>query len=150
MKKINHISKYFALRTGCVCADLRTSDSTLMGSRLIKRRFGLKKVSHWQWNSNPDNNWHLAFSVMPSAFPANPANGVSIRVNSQLGESAQAGTTGWRLVKLPGKNWSNWHNLDTTGLSAIPELLDSDSTWNLSAFTKGYTTRSITIYLGQL
>ena len=122
----------------------KPSDSTLMGSGSGNDVFySLKKgvsTGNGTVKTVANNNWHLAFSVMPSAFPANPANGVAIRVNSQLGESAQSGTTGWRLIKLPGKNWSNWHKLDTTGMYAIPELLDSDSTWNLSAFTKGYTT----------
>src|SRR5690606_3710943 len=35
-------------------------------------------------------------------------------------------------------NWSNWHNLDTTGLYMKEELIDSDTSWGLSAFTKGY------------
>ena len=89
-------------------------------------------------SSSVNNNWHLAISVQASNFPYNPANGAAIRVNSVLGENPQAGTTGTKLVKLNGANVNNWRNADTTGLGSLPELLDSDSTWNLSAFTSGY------------
>jgi len=72
----------------------------------------------------------MAFSVQASRFPTNPANGVAIRVNS--------GGNGTVLKKLNGANAANWRAIDTAGLSKLPTLLDSDSTWDLSAFTKGY------------
>ncbi|MEZ4804154.1 MAG: T9SS type A sorting domain-containing protein [Bacteroidia bacterium] len=86
-----------------------------------------------------NNTWHMAISVQASNFPSNPANGVNIRINSTNGENPQAGQSGWKLVKLNGEDPNNWRNIDTTGMYALPELLDSDSTWNLGAFTKGYS-----------
>lgn len=86
-----------------------------------------------------NSNWHLAFSVRGTQFPDNPGIGVAIRVNSPNGENPQMGATGCVLAKIPGANFSNWHNLDTSGLFALPELTDPDSTWNISAFTKGYS-----------
>jgi hypothetical protein len=77
----------------------------------------------------PNNNWHLAFSVQGSQFPVHPETGVSIRVNSVKGNV---------LVKLPGANAANWRSIDTTGLSLLPERLDSFKTWDISAFTKEY------------
>jgi hypothetical protein len=86
-----------------------------------------------------NNTWHMAISVQASKFPSNPANGVAIRVNSTLGGNAQNTQTNWKLVKLNGADPTDWRNVDTTGMYMLPELLDSDSTWNLSAFTKGYS-----------
>lgn len=118
------------------------NDSIAMGPDLANDvYYSLKKfreTGNGTVKTVANNNWHLAISVQPSQFPSNPANGVAIRVNSTLGENAQAGLTGTRLVKLNGANPNNWHAVDTTGLYMLPELIDSDSTWNLSAFTKGY------------
>lgn len=118
------------------------NDSALMGSGFAQdvfysfRKFA--QTGNGAVKSVSNTNWHMAISVQFSSFPANPANGVAIRVNSPLGENAQMGTTGTTLVKLNGANPSDWRNIDTTGLSSLPELVDSDSTWNLSAFTSGY------------
>ena len=122
------------------------NDSTLMGSGNNTDVFySLKKgkaTGNGTVSTASSTNWHLAFSVQPSRFPTNPANGVAIRINAPNGENAQASLTGLRLARMTGKNWSNWYNLDTTGLFNLPELLDSDSTWDLSAFTSGYSVAS--------
>jgi hypothetical protein len=82
-----------------------------------------------------NNNWHLAFSVQRSQFPNNPISGVAIRLNS-------AGAN-MKLAKLPSsQSASNWRNIDTTGLYALPQLIDSDSNWYMSAFTNGYNAAS--------
>lgn len=119
------------------------NDSTLMGSGNSNDvYYSLKKgktTGNGVVKTVTNTNWHLAFSVQASRFPTNPANGVAIRINAPLGENPQAGTTGVRLAKFDGNNWNNWHNFDTTGLYTKPERLDSDSTWDLSAFTQGYS-----------
>lgn len=112
------------------------NDSTAMGPGLGSDVF--YSFSNGVVKTSANNNWHLAISVQFSSYPNNPANGVAIRVNSPLGENPQTGATGTTLVKLNGANPANWRSIDTTGLYALPELTDSDSTWNLSAFTKGY------------
>lgn len=121
----------------------QANDSTLMGAGAANDVFyslsKAKTTGDGTVKVESNTNWHLAFSVLPSQFPTNPGIGVAIRVNSPLGENAQAGTTGCALKVIPGANFSNWHNLDTTGLYALPELSDNDSTWNLSSFTKGYS-----------
>jgi len=76
-----------------------------------------------------NNNWHMAFSVQGSQFPLHPETGVSIRVNSVKGNV---------LVKLNSANAANWRKIDTTGLYALPERLDSFKTWDIGAFNKGY------------
>lgn len=79
----------------------------------------------------PSNNWHLAFSMQSGNYITNPALGVAVRVNSA--------NTGVRLRKLKGVNPSNWRSIDSSGFYAAADLYDSDSTWNLSAFTSGYS-----------
>ena len=132
------------LGLGSVYAQCPANDSALMGPGSLNDVFYSFKKAAQTGNgvvaTVSNTNWHLAFSVMPSKFPNNPANGVAIRVNSPLGENSQAQTTGTSLVKLIGANASNWRNIDTTGLYALQPIYDNDSTWNLSAFTRGYKT----------
>ena len=132
----------FLLSLSSVFAQCPANDSAIMGSGSVNDvYYSFKKFSqtgNGVVSTVSNTNWHLAFSVMPSNFPNNPANGVAIRVNSTLGENPQTQSTGTNLVKLPGANANNWRGIDTTGLYALQPLYDSDSTWNLSAFTKGY------------
>jgi len=132
------------LSLSSVFAQCPANDSAIMSAGSVNDvYYSFKKFSqtgNGVVTTVSNTNWHLAFSVMPSNFPNNPANGVAIRVNSPLGENAQAQTTGTNLVKLPGANANNWRSIDTTGLYALQPIFDNDSTWNLSAFTKGYKT----------
>lgn len=118
------------------------NDSTTMGPGSGNDVFYSLKKAYTTGNgtvkSESNTNWHLAFSVLGSQFPNNPGIGVTVRVNSPNGENPQAGTSGCLIKMIPGANFSNWSNLDTTGLYALPELVDNDSTWNLSALTSGY------------
>lgn len=120
-------SVYFS--TELANAQCPANDSTLMGagtSNDVFYSFGNKTVANVS-----NKNWHMAFSVQNSNYAKNnPANGVAVRVNS--------GGNGTYLKKLPSASPSNWRNIDTTGFYMLPNLLDSDSTWNLSAFTYGY------------
>ena len=142
MKKIFALALLSFLFSGIYGQNCPANDSVTMGPGSGTDVFySLKKAKttgNGVVSSSVNNNWHLAISVQASVFPYNPANGVAIRVNSVLGENPQAGMTGTKLVKLNGANVSNWRNADTTGLNTLPEMLDSDSTWNLSAFTSGY------------
>jgi hypothetical protein len=132
------------LSLSSVFAQCPANDSTIMGAGSVNDVYYSFKQFSQTGNGVvsvvSNTNWHLAFSVMPSNFPNNPANGVAIRVNSPLGENSQAQTTGTNLVKLPGANANNWRAVDTTGLYALQPIYDNDSTWNLSAFTRGYKT----------
>ncbi|MBC7426222.1 MAG: hypothetical protein H7321_06765 [Bacteroidia bacterium] len=86
--------------------------------------------------TQPNSDWHLAFSVQASQFPTNPETGASIRVNTKL-----------VLKKLPSsQSASNWRNIDTAGLYALPELLNSDTTWDLGAFNAGYDKSGANIF----
>ncbi len=147
MKKLIFTIGALVLANAAFSQTCSPSDSTIMGSGATNDVYFSMKKSATTGNgtvkSVSNTNWHLAFSVQASRFPYNPANGVAIRVNSPLGENPQTGATGCKLVKIPAANWSNWHNLDTTGMSALPELIDSDSTWDLSAFTSGYSTKTM-------
>jgi hypothetical protein len=139
MKKIFTLVLLSVSLSGVYAQSCPANDSTTMGSGSGTDIFYSLKKAKSTGNgvvaTAANNNWHLAISVQASNFPY---NGVAIRVNSVLGENPQAGKTGTKLVKLNGANPSNWRSIDTTGLGTLPELLDSDSTWNLSAFTKGY------------
>jgi hypothetical protein len=141
MKKIFTLALLSFLFSGIYAQNCPANDSVTMGPGSgTDVYYSLKKAKttgNGVVSSSVNNNWHLAISVQASNFPYNPANGVAIRVNSVLGENPQTGATGTKLVKLNG-GVSNWRNVDTTGLNSFPELLDSDSTWNLSAFTSGY------------
>jgi hypothetical protein len=112
-------------------AQCPANDSTTMGAGTSEDVF--YSLANHKVSSVSNSNWHLAFSVQASRFPTNPANGVAIRVNSGL--KSTGGTT---LVKLNNANPDSWRSIDTTGLWALPQLFDSDSSWDLSAFTKGY------------
>ena len=142
MKKIFVLALLSLSLTGIYGQNCPANDSVTMGPGSgTDVYYSLKKAKttgSGLVSSSANNNWHLAFSALPSSFPYNPANGVAIRVNSVLGENPQAGMTGTKLVKLNGASVSKWRNADTTGLNSLPELLDSDSTWNLSAFTSTY------------
>jgi hypothetical protein len=107
------------------------NDSTMMGST----NDVFYSLTSGTVKTIANNNWHLAFSVQRSQFPNNPISGVAIRMNS-------AGAN-MKLAKLPSsQSASNWRNIDTTGLYALPQLIDSDSNWYMSAFTKGYNAAS--------
>lgn len=142
MKKILFAAFTFLSVSAASAQSCPANDSTSMGAGLGNDvYYSLKKgvaTGNGTVKTVANNNWHLAISVQNTAFPSNPANGVAIRVNSPLGENSQTGATGTKLVKLNGANASNWRSIDTTGISALPGLIDSDSTWNLSAFTTGY------------
>lgn len=77
-----------------------------------------------------NTNWHLAFSVQNAQPPFNVLQSVSVRVNS---------VSGCKVKKLlSNANPNQWRQIDTTGLYNLPELIDSDTSWNNSAFTTGY------------
>jgi len=131
MKKITIILLSFLLTSFGVNAQCPVSDSTTMGASQINDVYYSLKNGVVKTVSN--KNWHLAFSVMRSQFPGNPSTGVAVRLNS-------AGNN-MKLVRLPAtQNPANWRNIDTTGMYALPELIDSDSSWFSTAFTKGYPT----------
>jgi hypothetical protein len=128
MKKILTLVSLFTCFVFSSNAQCGAADSTEMGNNASLDYY-------YSFNSHKvktivNTSWHLAFSVQNSSFPNNPANGAAIRVNSAC--------NGTVLKMLPSANPANWRSIDTTGLYAMPQLLDSDSTWNLSAFTKGY------------
>jgi hypothetical protein len=112
-------------------------DSTIMGAGNTNDVF--YSLANGVVKTESNTNWHLAFTVLPTPFPNNAVYGVSIRVNSTNGENPQAGTSGVTLKRMAGNNWTNWHNLDTTGLYMNEELIDSDTSWGMGAFTKGYS-----------
>jgi hypothetical protein len=131
MKKIASI--FFSLFVASFTAQSQcpVTDSTLMGAGTANDVYYSLKNGVVKTVSN--KNWHLAFSVMRSQFPGNPSTGVAVRLNS-------AGNN-MKLVRLPAtQNPANWRNIDTTGMYALPELIDSDSTWFSTSFTKGYST----------
>jgi hypothetical protein len=109
-------------------AQCTATDSTLMGAGTANDVYFSLKNGTISTVSN--TNWHLAFSVQSYTSPTNPAVSVAIRVNS-----AGNGTV---VKRLDNANPANWRSIDTAGLTALPQQLDSDSTWNLSAFTAGY------------
>jgi hypothetical protein len=128
MKKILTLVSLFTTFVFSSNAQCPANDSTEMGDKTstdVYYSFNSHKVK-----AIINTNWHLAFSVQNASFPNNPANGAAIRVNS-----AGNGTV---LKMLPSANPANWRTIDTTGLYAQPQLIDSDSTWNLSAFTRSY------------
>ncbi len=104
-----------------------TSDSTNMGPGYVNDVF--YSFQNGTVKTVPNNNWHMAFSVQGSQFPIHPETGVSIRVNSVKGNV---------LVKLNGASPANWRKIDTTGLYALPERLDSFKTWDIGGFNKDY------------
>lgn len=130
MKKIASILFSLFVASFAVQSQCPVTDSTLMGAGTANDVYYSLKNGVVKTISN--KNWHLAFSVMRSQFPGNPSTGVAVRLNS-------AGNN-MKLVRLPAtQNPANWRNIDTTGMYALPELIDSDSTWFFTAFTKGYT-----------
>lgn len=130
MKKIITLSLLIGFITNSF-SQCPVNDSTVMGAGGANDIFF--SLENGTVKSEPNTNWHLAFSVMRSQFPNNPSSGVSIRVNS--------GALGLTVSKLPtSQSASNWRNIDTTGLYALPQLIDSDSAWHISAFTQGYNT----------
>jgi len=130
MKKITIIFISLFVASFAAQSQCPVTDSTLMGAGTANDVYYSLKNGVVKTVSN--KNWHLAFSVMRSQFPGNPSTGVAVRLNS-------AGNN-MKLVRLPAtQNPANWRNIDTTGMYALPELIDSDSTWFSTAFTKGYT-----------
>ncbi|MCU1418826.1 MAG: hypothetical protein JWP32_3000 [Schumannella sp.] len=132
MKKLLILTLSLAGFSFAASAQCPANDSTIMGAGTANDVF--YSLTNHTVATASNTNWHLAFSVQASRFPTNPANGVAIRVNSGL--KASGGTT---LVKLKNANPANWRSIDTTDLHLLPQLLDSDSTWDFSAFTSGYS-----------
>ncbi len=136
MKKILTLTLILTAFGFSANAQCPVNDSTSMGGGLTPNDVFYSFTNHTV-ATVLNNNWHMAFSVTGTDFPnGNYANGVAIRVNS-------GGIPGTVLKKLNGANAANWRAIDTTGLYALPQLLDSDSTWNLSAFTSGYKSSDI-------
>lgn len=130
MKKIASVLFSLFVASFAAQSQCPVTDSTLMGAGTANDVYYSLKNGVVKTVSN--KNWHLAFSVMRSQFPGNPSTGVAVRLNS--------GGNNMKLVRLPAtQNPANWRNIDTTGMYALPELIDSDSTWFSTAFTKGYT-----------
>jgi hypothetical protein len=69
----------------------------------------------------PRNNWDIGFKSNPRSS--------SVIVNS---------TMGVKLWQYPGDT-TTWNAMDTSGLKSWPVLLDSDTTWSLSAFEVNQT-----------
>ncbi len=129
MKKIILTILMFATSIS-VFSQCPTNDSTTMGPNGGNDVF--YSLKNKVVSTVVNNNWHMAISVMRSQFPSNPSSGVAIRINS--------GVLGMTVSKLPNsQSVSNWRNIDTTGLYALPKLIDSDSSWYMSAFTAGYS-----------
>ncbi len=126
MKQLFTLS-ILVLFTSKLFAQCTPTDTVSMGALYANDVFYSMKNKVVKTVSN--NNWHIAFSVQKSQFPTHPETGVAIRVNSVKGNV---------LVKLPGANAASWRTIDTTGLSNMPERLDSFKTWDISAFTKEY------------
>ncbi len=109
-------------------AQCPANDNTAMGDKTsndVYYNFVNKTVA-----TVSNTNWHMAFSVQSPKSQMSPANSVAIKVNS--------GGNGTLLKKLTGADASQWRTIDTAGFYAAADLYDSDSTWDLSAFTKGY------------
>jgi hypothetical protein len=70
-------------------------------------------------SSEARNTWDIAFKVSPS--------GSSILTN---------GAMETELYTYPNGDTSNWANLDTAGIGSWDELHNSDSTWDIGAFSK--------------
>lgn len=129
MKKILTLVSLFTSFVFVSNAQCPANDSTEMGDKTSSDVYYNFTNHGFQTVSN--TNWHLAFATRTFAGQqTNPAQTAAIRVNS-----AGNGTV---LKKLPAANAANWRTIDTAGLYALPQLIDSDSTWNLSAFTTGY------------
>lgn len=64
----------------------------------------------------PKNNWDIAFEI--------PGVGYSVHVNSEGGAEA------W----LYSTDVTEWSTIDTTGLSSLAKLYNSDTTWFIGAF----------------
>ncbi len=76
-----------------------------------------------------NNDWHLAFSVRPSAFPSNTLQGASIRINEALGV---------KVYQVLGFDEDSFGvSIDTTGFRTWQQLNDSDSLLDLGALNKG-------------
>jgi hypothetical protein len=128
MKKLYFIIAIFGFANP-VFSQCPANDSTMMGTSTSNDVF--YSLANGTVKTISNTNWHLAFSVQRSQFPNNPSSGVAIRVN--------AGGANMKLVKLPSsQSAANWRSIDTTGLYAMPQLIDSDSNWYMSAFTSGY------------
>lgn len=138
MKKLYALSLILFAGSQAYAQICPVNDSTSMGAGTVNDVF--YNFTNHTVKTVSNTNWHLAFSVQQSNFPNNPANGVAIRVNS--------GGNGTVVRKLNGADPAQWRSIDTTGLYALPSLYDSDSTWNLSAFTSGYAYPSFNFVWG--
>lgn len=128
MKKKIYTIIAFSLLTTKIFAQCGPSDSVTMGPNYANDVF--YSFKNKVVKTEPNTNWHLAFSVQRSQFPSNPLSGVSIRLNNAAGNN---------VVKLnPSQMASNWRSIDTTGLESLPKLYDGITSWDSSAFTTGY------------
>lgn len=73
--------------------------------------------------SVPSNNWDIAFAT---TFAQTNPLATSILFNYKTGS----------LYAMPGSNPANFATLDTTGLSALTPLYNSDTTWTKGAFNR--------------
>ncbi len=127
MKKIYTLITISLLSTK-IFAQCGPSDSTIMGAGYANDVF--YSFKNKVVKTEPNTNWHLAFSVQRGQFQSNPVAAVTIRVNSVGGAN---------LVKLnPSQMAANWRKIDTAGLYALPLQYDKFTNWDSSAFTKGY------------
>lgn len=90
-------------------------DSLVMGADYANDVY--YSLKQGEVSSVPRNNWDLGFksSVRSSSIIINSASGVA-------------------LWEYPVEDTSKWNTIDTTGLKTWKSLVNSDTTWSLSAF----------------
>lgn len=92
------------------------NDSVSTGSNNTDMVF--YQLSTGQKTSTSNTNWHMAISIRPTAFPAAPLGGTTIRINE---------ANGVHVRYVPNANAAEYNNVDTTGWQAWPMLHDADS-----------------------
>lgn len=75
----------------------------------------------------PNNDWHLAFSMVRFRLPDRLLAATTIRINEYYGV---------KLFKVPNKGIANFSSVDTTGWRNWKQLHDSDTSMWMGAFNR--------------
>jgi len=108
----------------------QNADSVTMGSGSPSYPYDVYyNLSSHEKDTVPNTNWHLAFALRPALPPANTMQSTTIRAND--GRNVN--------IYKTGKTVADWSTVtDTTGLSTMQVLTNSNTTWDIGAFNADF------------
>ena len=119
------MKKLFTLVLLCISLfSIAQNDSIFLGADSKNMVFYNIHFTPHTKTTVPNDDWHIAFSVRPAAFPNNTNQSAAIRINEAFGLKLYHST----------QKLSNFSTFDTTGWQGWQRMHNPDTTWTIGAF----------------